>query len=325
MRNIKFLILLFLIPALTFTFIGCSDDSTSPTKVDEYAVLLEYLEGDGGDFINTYAPTIKTAEAVKTDMTSGTQYIIDIRDAATFATGHIEGAVNVDFKNLLTHVEGLTTDYESIVIVCVSGQTAAYGASLLRLMGYDNVYSLKFGMSSWNKEFDAWSGKLANTYTTQFETTDHAIGDEVDPPVLDTGKKEAADILRARVEAVFDAGFSGKITAADVVPNASNYYIVNYWPKDQYLSAGHIPGAYCYVPRADLKSTTNLKTLPADKKVVVYCYTGQTSAYVTAYLRVLGYDAYSLLFGANTMIYDTMPGGKFSESAIMDYDYVTGN
>ncbi|MCB0281494.1 MAG: hypothetical protein H6627_07480 [Calditrichae bacterium] len=324
MRSYKFLILLFLIPALTGMFMGCSDDSTSSNKVDEYAELVKYLEGEGGDFINTYAPAIKSADAVKTAMTTGTQYIIDIRSAADYATGHIDGAVNVAFGDLITHVEGLTTDYETIIIACYSGQTAAYGASLLRLLGHDNVYTLKFGMSSWNKDFDVWSAKCLNTYATQFETTVNAKGPEVDPPALDTGKKTGAEILRARVQEVLDAGFIGKIGAADVVPNASNFYIVNYWPENHY-AIGHIQGAMCYVPKADLKSTTYLNTLPADKKVVVYCYTGQTSAYVTAYLRVLGYDAYSLLYGANNMIYDTIPASAFSEAAIMGYDYVTGN
>lgn len=41
-----------------------------------------------------------------------------------------------------------------------------------------------------------------------------------------------------------------------------------------------------------------------DKSVVIYCYTGQTSAFTTAYLRILGYDAKSLLFGTNGMFYD---------------------
>ena len=324
MRRFSYLLVLLIIP--TFIFWGCSEDSTSSNKVDEYDVLLSYLEGDGGDFINTYAPAIKSAEAVKTAMTSGTQYLIDIRSATDFATGHIEGAVNVSAGDVLTHIEGLTSSYESIVIVCYSGQTAAYVASVCRLMGHDNVYTLKFGMSSWHADFDVWSSKTLNTYAAQFETTDNPKGAEVDPPVLDTGKDEAMDILRVRAEDVLTKGFGeGRVSAADVFANPSNYYIINYWPHDQYLNPGHIPGAICYVPKNDLKSTTYLKTLPTDKPVVVYCYTGQTSAYVTSYLRVLGYDAKSLLYGANNMIYDSMPASKFSEAAIMNYEYVTGN
>ena len=56
---------------------------------------------------------------------------------------------------------------------------------------------------------------------------------------------------------------------------------------------------------------------------MVYCYTGQNSAPVAAYLRILGYNAKSLKFGANGMIYDDMTKSKWSENAIMNYEYVT--
>ena len=39
---------------------------------------------------------------------------------------------------------------------------------------------------------------------------------------------------------------------------------------------------------------------------MTYCYTGQTSAVVTATLRVLGYDAYTMTFGMNGL-YNTNP------------------
>ena len=45
----------------------------------------------------------------------------------------------------------------------------------------------------------------------------------------------------------------------------------------------------------------SILALDPSAKVVTYCYTGQTSAVITAWLRVLGYDAYSLSFGMNGM------------------------
>jgi rhodanese-related sulfurtransferase len=70
--------------------------------------------------------------------------------------------------------------------------------------------------------------------------------------------------------------------------------------------------------------STDLTTLPTDKTIVVYCYTGQTSAYVTSYLKTLGYDAKSLVFGANSMIHDVMAAAQnhaWGAGAIMDYEY----
>jgi len=40
--------------------------------------------------------------------------------------------------------------------------------------------------------------------------------------------------------------------------------------------------------------------LPQDKKLVVYCYTGQTAGQAVAGLRMLGYDAVSLNGGMGT-------------------------
>ena len=53
-----------------------------------------------------------------------------------------------------------------------------------------------------------------------------------------------------------------------------------------------------------------LDTLPTDKPIVVYCWTGQTSAQVTPYLRILGYDAYSMLYGMNGCSFTALPDGK---------------
>ncbi|MFN8206037.1 MAG: rhodanese-like domain-containing protein [Bacteroidales bacterium] len=86
-----------------------------------------------------------------------------------------------------------------------------------------------------------------------------------------------------------------------------------------------MPGAVQYTPKESMKLTASLKTLPADKPIAVYCYTGMTSAYLVAYLRLLGYDAKSILYGANGMIYDQVVAKgmtNWSASQIMGYDYV---
>ncbi len=102
---------------------------------------------------------------------------------------------------------------------------------------------------------------------------------------------------------------------------------MNDWTLAEYLDPGHIPGAVQYTPRSDLKLGTFLRTLPTNKTIVVYCYTGQTSSFITAYLRLLGYDAKSLLYGGNGMIHDLMLTKgmtTFKTSDIMRYPYVTG-
>jgi len=269
-----------------------------------------------------------TAEGVKTANTaSQTSYIIDIRGASDFADGHVPNAVNVAWGDLLTHLEENATAVEAmddIVIVCYSGQSAAFATALLRLAGYENCKSMKFGMTSWHSDFDSWSGNISNYFASFLETTENAIGEEGEYPELSTGKETGDEILMERIQAIFDEGFSANAIGASTVTDApTNYYVINYWPNAQYLDPGHIPGAYNYVPGSSFTTTTNLKTLPTDETIVVYCYTGQTSAYVSAFLNVLGYDAKTLKFGANAMFHDDMPASAFGTGAIMDYDYET--
>jgi len=329
--NLNKLFYLLLILPLLFVYTGCSSDDNGNTdpveEIIESLVLAQHLEATG-DVISS-APFMITAEAVRTAQLAGaSQYIIDIRAAADYANGHIEGAVNVAAANIITHMASINaSSYETIVITCYSGQSAGWATAILRLLGYNNVKDLKWGMSGWNADCaNSWVPALSNTYQTQFVTTAAAKNAAGDYPELSTGLTTGAEILANRAAAVIAEGFgSTGISASTVYSNLSNYYIINYWNETHY-NLGHINGAVQYTPGNDLKTTTFLNTLPTDKTIVVYCYTGQTSAHVAAYLRMLGYDAKSLSFGINGMAYDwAVTNGltHFDPSYIMGYPYVT--
>ena len=325
--EIRKLLAYLLVLPLLFVAVNCSDDDgggTEPAAINEAEVLVQYLEANG-DFINTSAPALISAEEVRTNLNSGaSQYIIDIRSAADFASGHIQGAVNVSAGNIISHVDGLSTNYTTIVVACYSGQTASWATAILRLLGHSNVKSLKWGMSSWNQSCaNSWSPSIGNARLSQFVTTNTSKNASGDLPSLSTGEESGDAILESRAATVLAEGFgAAAIDHNTVYSNLSNYYIVNYWLLDHY-NLGHIEGAVQYTPKSDLKLATNLKTLPKDKTIVVYCYTGQTSAHVAAYLRILGYDAKSLKFGVNSMAYDMLPTSKWNDSFIMGYEFVT--
>jgi rhodanese-related sulfurtransferase len=315
---------------ISFFVVSCQKEEEEP--VNEAQVLIEYLESVdsplGKDYVNTTMPAITSATDVKTMMATGAVYIIDIRNSTDFADGHIEGAHNVAAGDVLSHVEGIDTDaYDKVVIVCYTGQTAAWATSILQLMGYENVYSMKFGMCSWNAHFAGkWNSNISNMYATQFTSNATEKGAEGFLPELSTGKKTGPEILESRAAILLAEGFGpATINNQAVFGGLDDYYIVNYWPAAEYTDPGHIPGAVQYTPKQSIKLSADLKTLPTDKPVVVYCYTGQNSANLTAYLRIIGYDAKSLLFGTNGMIYDEMTTSKWSQEAIMGYDYVSSN
>jgi rhodanese-related sulfurtransferase len=317
----KFWILAILI--VPFFMVSCDKDE-DPPEISEAEVLVKYMEDPTSPAANygNGALAIKTAKAVHTLMaTDEVLIIIDIRSADDFATGHIEGAVNLAPADVRAYIDGLAA-YDEVSIVCYTGQSAGWLTSLLQLAGYKDVYAMKFGMSSWHEDFDKWSANISSEKSTLFKdaVTDKAAAGDL--PALNTGNEDGADIFEARFDVVLAEGFgAAAISNSDVYANLDNYYIINYWPNAEYLVPGHIEGSIQYTPSEDLPLDAFLKTLPRDKTVVVYCYTGQNSARVAAYLRVIGYHAKSLKFGTNGMIYEDMTKSKWSEDAIMGYDH----
>lgn len=339
LRNLFYLLMI--VPML-FVYTGCSKDEdpvAPPVTVNEAEELVKYLEANG-DFLNTAAPAVTTASALNADLLAKPDkiHVIDIRTQADYETkGHISGAIRVDLKNIATYVKGLAnaSSYEKIVIACYSGQTAGVAVSVLRLLGYNNVSSLKFGMSSWNAACaTSWaSGTGYGNNYTGFVTTETAKAVAGSLPTLNTGKTTGKEILEARINQFLATTSASpfddiKVAWSAVTGNLSNYYIANYWTTTDYAK-GHLPGAINYVPKADLKLATALKTLPTNKPVVIYCYTGQTSAQVATILKLIGYDAKSLMFGVNVMNYDWMKANGianwFNPTAdIANYPFVTG-
>jgi rhodanese-related sulfurtransferase len=311
--NISFLLLLF----STLFLAACNDNGTSdkkeiavetPENVNETELLYSFIE-KSGDVINSEGiPAIVSADNVFNNLSK--YKVVDIRGKTDYSNGHIDGAIQVAAKDLFNFMEEeiVPANYEKIVLACYSGQTAAYYASLLRLAGYGNVYSLKYGMTGWSKKIipNKWATGISSKYAALVETKNNPKGKKGDVPAIKTGEKSGFKIMMDRAKAVADEGFKPAIIKVDsVMQNVDNYYVINYWPKDKYM-LGHLPGAIQYQPKEALNKDKSLVTIPTDKPVVVYCYTGQHSAFVTAYLRVLGYNARSLLFGANSFMHNKM-------------------
>lgn len=308
---------------------------TKSVEINEEAQkLLTYLE-DNGDYVRGRSfPSLISTSDVHNELDSNI-YIIDLRSPESFDKGHIKGAHRVKFTELPHYFENdiNASRYDKIVLACYAGQISGYAASLLQLMGYNNVYSMKWGMSGWNKDFadDSWLAVVSDEYENELDTTTHNEASAGDLPKMNTGKSTGKEIAQARFNKVFDDGVTVALTSAeDVFAQPENFYVINYDRKDKYES-GHIPGAIRYKPHVTMGYVSEMQTIPTDKPVVVYCNTGQNSAFVTAYLRLLGYDAKSLMYGNNSFMHHKMEAEKstlswvpFTEADIEDYPYVKG-
>lgn len=301
-----YFVLIFIGSALLSGFNKLNSVSTEET---EYELLLNYLE-ENGDYINSsFAPAIITAEELQDNLGRG-NLVIDIRDTEWYEFGHIRGARNIPGPELLSYFKyDIEPDkYEKINIVCYSGQSAAYYTSLLRIAGYDNVYSLKWGMSSWNQDFanGIWVKNSKDEFTDKIETISNPMPEKGSMPIISTGKIEAKEILDQRLQSAFAKPYTEfMVKAPEIIENPDDYFIVNYTNEDRY-NKGHLPGAILYHPNKSFHSTTDLFTLPSDKRIVLNCDTGQNAAYAVAYLYLLGYDITNLAYGCNSYMNSTM-------------------
>ena len=301
MKKSSFFLITIFISATVLLSSFTNLDNNPFNPPNEFKTLLNYLENNN-NYIENELPLIMANE-VKKNYKNSKYHIIDIRSNSWFDYGHIKNAANVKAENLLTYFENTIkpSDFDKIVMVCYSGQSASYYASLLRLAGYDNVYSMKWGMSSWREDFanNSWKKNVKNDFASKIETIEKAKPALGSHPNLNTGKTEAKDILRVRLEKLFAIPYKEFIIKSlDVFENPNDYYIVNYW--DQEKCEGHIPGALHYTPNASLSK--DLLTLPIDEKIVIYEATGQKAAYRVAYLNVLGYNTGNLAYGENSFM-----------------------
>jgi len=303
MKKVTFYFVLLLMTTALFSSFKSANTQVSDPPT-EFEQLVKYLETNG-NFINSeLAPALILASELKENLKNKQNLVIDIRNADWFAYGHVKGAKNVQPLELFNYFENEIdpATYDKITLICYSGQSASYYTSLLRLYGFDNVYSLKWGMSSWADEFatNMWVKNSKDEFTEQLEKTTNTKPSKGATPNLTTGKTEVSEILKARIQEAFAKPYKEFIVKSEAAfETPEDYFIVNYVDEDLY-NTGHLKGAVNYQPNMSLASGTDLYTLPVDKKILVNSDTGLSSAYVVAYLHVLGYDVYNLAYGSTS-------------------------
>ncbi len=118
-------------------------EKNTPDHVDPhlYTALTTFVESIGDDW-NYVIPT-----ELKVDLLEGKDYfLLDTRKPEDYARGHIEGAVNIFWLDMLKDENLAKLPHDRrIIVCCYVGHTASQVLVMLRLLGYD-VRVLKFGM-----------------------------------------------------------------------------------------------------------------------------------------------------------------------------------
>ena len=218
--------------------------------------------------------------------------ILDIRSAEDYGKGHVKGAVNVPWGPAIAENLGNISTDKPVYIYCYTGQTAGQAVVTLNLAGIE-AKSVNLG---WNLGISKVEGVAAVT-VTEASMLDGA-GIEIAPAV-----QEAVTAYYEGLGKIEDARFKNyKVSEDDlkamVDAKDATIQIVSV-RKAEDFAKGHIEGAI-NIPFGSGMLDTFKAQLPKDKKIVVYCYTGQTAGQAVAALRLLGYDAVSLNGGMGT-------------------------
>ena len=113
---------------------------------DEMEAYLEFVDYGGGVIFAEQIPKDDWPKFL----------LIDSRDPAQFAKGHIPGAVNMDWRQVLAKRNTIPKN-KPVLIYCNTGSLSAQAGFALRVAGWDNVRILQGGMTEWQAKggFDA--------------------------------------------------------------------------------------------------------------------------------------------------------------------------
>ena len=106
--------------------------------VDEMEAYLEFVDYGGGVIFAEQIPADEWKKMI----------VIDARDAGQFAKGHIPGAINMDWRQVLAKRNTIPKD-KPVLIYCNTGSLSAQAGFALRVAGWDNLRILQGGMEEW--------------------------------------------------------------------------------------------------------------------------------------------------------------------------------
>jgi len=93
---------------------------------------------------------VTTAEAIHL-INREKAVLVDVRDAAEYAAGHVMNAKNIPLATLETSTALPKNKSLPIVVVCNRGAQASKAVVMLRKLGYENARTLTGGLAAWRE------------------------------------------------------------------------------------------------------------------------------------------------------------------------------
>lgn len=293
----RFNFIVVLLTLIAFIAAGCgvqqpkadNKPASAPTAFDSAVVTKEATWDAYKKVLSEVQGKTFPLDAVKAkELLAGNEskyVIIDMRAPDDYAKSHVKGAINLSAVQVAENLDKLPTD-KTLLLYCYTGQTTALTVVPLKAFGYKAV-SISKGFPSIEQ-----AGFELDTIAVPFKAS------EAKPPADPKIAAAQAGIKENLLAIAKQAGaktliLKGSDTKALVDSAPDKYVFVDLRSAEDY-NKDHVKGALS-VPLAMLQE--KIASLPKDKTLVLYCYSGQTAAMATAPLKAEGFKLVSISTG----------------------------
>jgi len=300
------------------------------------SILTDQLRREIG--VERYDPSLFRLGPIIIDVRSPDSEMPDV-----YATGHIPGAIHIPWRQIANwkNLTNLPKDRQ-IVVYSSTGQIGSQVNAILNVLGYDAV-NLKWGITSWINDQDVAPGRYIKARDTvwDFGGAYRAVSSIREPtetypfPVVENiNSEDKSAIMVAAVNTYLSSGKRPNMSARELHrmlhsdENPFNApFLLDVREDDHYIK-GHIRGCL-HVFWEDVFKVENLRKLPPDRQILVYCNTGHRGGHVAALLCLLGYDAINLKWGITSWSLslpgaDIAPNRFVADRDCMHYPIVEG-
>ncbi len=226
-------------------------------------------------------------------------FIIDLRSKEDYDESHIKGATSIHYtRDFYTKIQSIPND-KPVIFYCYGGQLGAQAACLMKIVGVE-ARSVNLG---WMGIKNLAKGDVYTTEPRDFEEKNYGYNEEAVEAIKDyCDHAEHLNLMPCKV-------------MKQMMEDKEDIYIMSIRSAEDF-AAGHIRGAISIPYRKGMQE--EFVDIPKDKTIIVYCYSGQTSAHVMVALKLMGYkNTYSLKYG---MGIDMNPGAGWEK---MGFEVVT--
>lgn len=120
--------------------------------IEEGEVLKHYIRKAGSNEEKEetkYPNVVSNDDVIKKLEANEDVVVLDVREPAEYAFGHIPNAVSIPFGELENRVAELDKT-KTILVVCRTGNRSDMASQTLASKGFENVWNVVPGMTDWN-------------------------------------------------------------------------------------------------------------------------------------------------------------------------------